>query len=268
MSSTCCAASAASSARRLTRSGWSCAGGQDAGAAGGDPEQVGDARACRSSGTRRTPPRPGSRRARAARRSCVVVRIGLARLPLRRSSSTLPIALAQRAVAARSPGRTAARAAPSRFWLARSPRVCAIWCRSTSGKREVLEQRDDVGERLVEGEHVGVARLDEAAVHAVEQRVRRLVRDDVVRQAGEDQRRPACSSGRRPPAREVAEQQRLLLRAVVGVRLAQRVRIDAQPLDERRRPDSRRCSSRSRGDQSALRPSARSKWRIVVIATA
>ena len=51
---------------------------------------------------------------------------------------------------------------------------------------EVLEQRHDVGERLVEGEHVGVARLDEAAMHAVEQRVRRLVGDDVVRQAGED----------------------------------------------------------------------------------
>ena len=33
---------------------------------------------------------------------------------------------------------------------------------------------------------VGVAGLDEAAVQAVEQRVGRLVRDDVVRQAGED----------------------------------------------------------------------------------
>ena len=53
------------------------------------------------------------------------------------------------------------------------------------GQREVLEQRHDVGEGLVEGEHVGVARLAEAAVHAVEQGVRHLVRDDVVRQAGE-----------------------------------------------------------------------------------
>ena len=48
------------------------------------------------------------------------------------------------------------------------------------GKGEVLEERDEVRERLVEGEHVGVARLVEAAMHAVEQRVRHLVRDDVV----------------------------------------------------------------------------------------
>ena len=53
---------------------------------------------------------------------------------------------------------------------------------------EVLEQRDDVGERLVEGQHVAIDRLVEARMHAVEQRVRRLMRDDVVRQAGEDQR--------------------------------------------------------------------------------
>ena len=50
----------------------------------------------------------------------------------------------------------------------------------------MLQQRDDVGEGLVEGADVGVRRLQEAAVHAVEQRVRGLVRDDVVRQAGED----------------------------------------------------------------------------------
>ena len=99
----------------------------------------------------------------------------------------------------------------------------------------MLEQRDDVGEGLVEGEHVGVARLDEAPVHAVEQRVRRLVRDDVVREAGEDEcRRAGCCAGS-AGAREVAEQQRLLLRAVVGVGLAQGVRVDAQPPDDTRR---------------------------------
>ena len=47
-----------------------------------------------------------------------------------------------------------------------------------------LEQGDDVGERLVERQHVEVGRLGEAAVHAVEDRVRRLVGDDVVGQAG------------------------------------------------------------------------------------
>ena len=93
---------------------------------------------------------------------------------------------------------------------------------------EVLEQRDDVGERLVEGEHILIHRLVEARVHAVEQRVRGLVRDDVVRQASEYGR-----AGRVPAVfrrgLEIAEQQRLLLRAVIGVLLAQRVRIDAQP---------------------------------------
>ena len=49
----------------------------------------------------------------------------------------------------------------------------------------MLEERDDVGEGFVEGENVGVVRLVEARVHTVEQRVRGLVRDDVVRQAGE-----------------------------------------------------------------------------------
>ena len=45
---------------------------------------------------------------------------------------------------------------------------------------EVLHQRDDVGEALVQREHVGVGRLVEAPVHAVEDGVRRLVGDDVV----------------------------------------------------------------------------------------
>ena len=49
----------------------------------------------------------------------------------------------------------------------------------------MLEDSDDVGEGLVEGEHVGVGGVLEAPVHPVEQRVRRLVRDDVVGQAGE-----------------------------------------------------------------------------------
>ena len=52
---------------------------------------------------------------------------------------------------------------------------------------EVLEQRHDVGERLVKGQHVGIARLLVSRMQAVEQGVRGLVRDDVVRQAGEDQ---------------------------------------------------------------------------------
>ena len=63
----------------------------------------------------------------------------------------------------------------------------------TLGEREVLEQRDDVGEGLVEGaDVVGLVGVEIAAVHAVEQRVRRLVRDDVVRQAREHHARLGC----------------------------------------------------------------------------
>ena len=87
--------------------------------------------------------------------------------------------------------------------------------------------------------------------------MRRLMCDDVMRQAGEHR----CA--RRVLAvlrlgREVAEQQRLLLRAVVGVLLAQRVRIDAQARNivfgEPCGLFLCRCD-----DQSAFRPSARSK---------
>src|SRR2546423_601570 len=91
----------------------------------------------------------------------------------------------------------------------------------------MLEQRDDVGKGLVEGQHVLVNRLVEARVYAVEQGMRRLVRNDVVREAREDR------GARRIPSilysgREVSEEQRLLRRAVERVLLTQRVGIDAQ----------------------------------------
>ena len=53
-------------------------------------------------------------------------------------------------------------------------------------KREMLQQGDNVGKRLVKRQNVGIGRIDELAVHAVEQRMSGFVRDDVLRQAGED----------------------------------------------------------------------------------
>ena len=50
----------------------------------------------------------------------------------------------------------------------------------------MLHQRHDVGEGFMEGEDVGIRRLEEVTMHAVEQRVGGFVGDDVVRQAGED----------------------------------------------------------------------------------
>ena len=65
----------------------------------------------------------------------------------------------------------------------------------------MLEQRDDVGESLVEGQHVGVHGLVEAGVHAVKQCMRRFVSDDIVRQTTEY--RPVFP-------RKISEQQRLV----------------------------------------------------------
>ena len=48
------------------------------------------------------------------------------------------------------------------------------------GHREMLEQSDDVGETLVEGEDVDIGRVDRAAMDAVQDRMRGLVGDDVL----------------------------------------------------------------------------------------
>ena len=98
---------------------------------------------------------------------------------------------------------------------------------------EVLEERHGVGERLVERQDIGVAAVEVVAVQAVEQGVGRLVRDHVERQASED--RPARQ--RVPPGLlsrgEVAEQDRVAVGVVVGIRLAEGVGIDPQPAHER-----------------------------------
>ena len=111
-------------------------------------------------------------------------RIGLARFPIRRLRPTRPSASRN---AEPRPGRLAellrklAEQALAVQVAARPRDLVAQHARIG----EMLEQGDDVGERLVEGVDIGIARLVEARMHAVEQRVRHLVRDDVVREAGE-----------------------------------------------------------------------------------
>ena len=56
----------------------------------------------------------------------------------------------------------------------------------------------------------GLVGLRKSPVHAVEERMRGLVRDDVVRQAGEDHAAGHMIAGVVADGREVAEQQRLL----------------------------------------------------------
>ena len=91
--------------------------------------------------------------------------------------------------------------------------------------RKMLKERHDVGEGLMERLHVDVADGIEQRPQAIEQAMGRFVRDDVLRQARKHDgsrrvERIADVDG------EVTEEQRPLLRAVVRVAIAQRMRID------------------------------------------
>ena len=77
-----------------------------------------------------------------------------------------------------------------------------------------LATRSQVGEALVECEHVGIRRLGEVGPYPVYDRVRDLVGDDVVRQAGEDCPAGIVLAGVVIGSGEVAEEQRALGRAV------------------------------------------------------
>ena len=48
------------------------------------------------------------------------------------------------------------------------------------GNREVLHQRDHVGKAFVKSKHVGIGSFIELFMHAVQNRMRALVRDNVV----------------------------------------------------------------------------------------
>ena len=137
--------------------------------------------------------------------------------------------IAQRAAAADRASELDGQAAQHRFRFQVAARAPDLVLQHLA-HREMLHQRDDVGEAFVQRQHVGIRGRVEAAVHAVQNGVRGFVRHDVVRQAGVDcgaRHVIARIAGRRL---EVSEQQRDLLRAVVGIRLPQRVRIDLQAL--------------------------------------
>ena len=73
---------------------------------------------------------------------------------------------------------------------------------------EVLEERNDIRERFMESEHVRIGWFTEPPVQTVQQRVRRFMGNDVVRQAAEHgSPRKRFSSAFR---REVTEQERLI----------------------------------------------------------
>ena len=103
-------------------------------------------------------------------------------------------------------------------------------------EREALQQRDDIGKALVERGDVGIGVLEVTVMDRVQNRVRHLVRDDVRAQAREDEAAGIVCALRAIGRREVAEEQRRLVGIVVGVGVADRVRVDAQPLHVLARP--------------------------------
>ena len=142
----------------------------------------------RSGGRRGTPPRRESRRGRAApavRRA----RAGSGRRGSQTPVSSFGPPSASRSAAPRPVARPNCCASwPSRLSLCRSPRVRRIWLSSTPDTMKCWNSATMSANASWNACTSGLRRLVEARVHAVEQRVRRLVRDDVVRQAGEDQR--------------------------------------------------------------------------------
>src|SRR5258706_2794927 len=95
----------------------------------------------------------------------------------------------------------------------------------------MLEHRDQIREAFVECVTIRIALLVETGMNAVEQRVRCLVGDDVMRQAREygGPGRVILILGKH---REIAEQQGFLGGAVIGILVAQGMRINAQPANE------------------------------------
>ena len=96
---------------------------------------------------------------------------------------------------------------------------------------EVAEQRDDVGKTLVECRNVLIGLLGEVAADAVDDRVRRLVNHDVVRQAGEDGLPRQVAPRILAVGAEVAEEDAVRVRAVEGVGGHHRMREDVERAD-------------------------------------
>jgi hypothetical protein len=96
------------------------------------------------------------------------------------------------------------------------------------GEGEVLEDGDDVGESLVKAEDVAVRGLEVARPQAVDERVRHLVGDDVVREAAEDGLPREVRARLLLVGPKVAEEDREEVGVVEGVRAAEGVGQEAQ----------------------------------------
>ena len=190
---------------------------QHAGAAGGDAHEVGGSasRRCQGRHRRRRPPawRPGRAARYPWRRRWDRAQAAAIRRFLHRSLADVA---AQGAVQA---GRLAE-------LLASSPRMLRAR-EVAAGPGDLVPQRPPAWRSAGTGPRcrqrprgrpaVALLGLAEVAVHAVQQGVGRFVGDDVVGQAGEDHALPGRDARVGGGGGEIAEQQGLLLRVVVGV---------------------------------------------------
>jgi hypothetical protein len=125
------------------------------------------------------------------------------------------------------------------------------------GIREVEEERHQIREAFVERGDVDVGRVEKRRPQPVEQRMRRLVDDDVVAEGGADQAALERETGRLVAGAEIAERQVAGLSAVAGVAAVEPER----PHDEPQRAiGRRRCRPRDvpaeRTSEGAIREAA------------
>src|ERR1035437_88408 len=96
-------------------------------------------------------------------------------------------------------------------------------------KREVLEQRNQVAEAFLKRVNVGIGVIEQSRMHAKQQRMRQLVRDNVLREAGEYSHAWKLALRRR---REVSEHQPPLRQVEVRVSLLEEMRKQPDPRAE------------------------------------
>ena len=224
---------AASSASRPTRSAGISPSPQNACSAGRQPDQVARARSVELQEGREHRGDQHARREHAARSSP-------ARAPLRsrrsrsRAAATRPCRHIRRWRRAmrRAAGRVAElhRQLAQQLCRPRSPRVRAICVAQRFRHGEVLEQRDDVGEASWKASTSGL--VASCSGDAVRRAARASSRARRCRATGSEHQAARQFSPVDVARAEVAEQQRAFFRAVIGVRLAQGVRVDAQAADD------------------------------------
>ena len=91
--------------------------------------------------------------------------------------------------------------------------------------RKVLEQRSQVRECLVECRNIHVGLFEKIASQTIDDRVRHLVHDDVVREAGENRLARQVAAGILAVGDKIPKEDAVRVGAIEGVRRLHRVGI-------------------------------------------